>query len=244
MVSAADVHRRDTSWRQFLSKSCEEVCAAKKVSVQEFIPDFKVENFAPDAWAELFRDGGVRDVIPVAEHHDGFPMCDCAFTPWDASEIGPKRDIIGELSQSIRKHGIRFGASSHHAFNWVFYLRNAAFDNSDPQFSDLHGQPLPHLFKPDATDYKSNSPSRDKQFQDDWLARNFELVDKYQPDVFWFDIGITPELLKANDKTNPFADHLQAFASYDYNPTTRRPIGIGIINCMWNAVPEKTAKLD
>ena len=216
----------------------------KKFGYKDFIPEFKAEKFDPDAWAQLFKDAGARYVIPVAEHHDGFPMYDCSFTRWDASEMGPKRDVIGELSQAIRKRGMRFGVSSHRAFNWVFYVRSETFDNSDPQYADLYGRPLPHLFEPDAADYKSKFPPQDKQFKDDWLARNCELVDKYQPDVFWFDFGITPELQQANYKTNPFADHLQAFAAYYYNRTTRRPSGIGIINYKWDAFPEKAAVLD
>ncbi len=55
---------------------------------KDFIPQFKAEHFDPDAWAELFRKAGAKYVIPVAEHHDGFPMYDCGFTDWSAAKIG------------------------------------------------------------------------------------------------------------------------------------------------------------
>src|SRR6266516_2042092 len=65
---------------------------------KDFIPLFKAEQFDADAWAELFRKAGAKYVIPVAEHHDGFPMYDCSFTDWSAAKMGPKRDVAGELA--------------------------------------------------------------------------------------------------------------------------------------------------
>lgn len=216
----------------------------KDFGYKDFIPQFKAENFDPKAWAKLFKDAGARYVVPVAEHHDGFPMYDCAFTRWDASEMGPKRDVIGELSQAVRNQGMKFGVSSHRAFNWMFYVRDQSFDNADPQYADLYGRPLPFLFEGDAADYKKKFPPQDQQFKDDWLARSCELVDKYQPDVFWFDFGITPQLEDADFETNPYAGHLQRFAAYYYNQTSKRPAGVGVINYKWKAFPEAAAVLD
>ncbi|SMP43763.1 alpha-L-fucosidase [Neorhodopirellula lusitana] len=216
----------------------------KEFGYKDFIPDFKAEKFDADAWAQLFKDSGARYVVPVAEHHDGFPMYDCSFTRWDASEMGPKRDVIAELSTAVRKKDMKFGVSSHRAFNWVFYVRNESFDNADPQYADLYGRPMPFLFDKDAANYQKNFPAQDKQFKDDWLARSCELVDKYQPDLFWFDFGITPKLQTTDHENNPFAGHLKQFAAYYYNQTADQPAGLGVINYKWRAFPEKAAVLD
>ena len=216
----------------------------KEFGYKDFIPEFKAERFDASAWAKLFKETGARYVIPVAEHHDGFPMYDCAYTRWDASEMGPKRDVIGELAKAVRKEGMKFGVSSHRAFNWVFYVRDESFDNADPQYADLYGRPMPFLFNDDAADYKKNFPPQDRQFKDDWLARSCELVDKYQPDVFWFDFGITPGLQTASYQDNPYADHLKKFAAYYYNRTSDRAAGLGVINYKWEAFPESAAVLD
>jgi alpha-L-fucosidase len=103
---------------------------------------------------------------------------------------------------------------------------------------------MPFLFKDDAADYKKNFPPQDQQFKDDWLARSCELVDKYQPDVFWFDFGITPGLQESDYDNNPYAGHLKRFAAYYYNQTSKRPEGIGVINYKWKAFPESAAVLD
>ena len=216
----------------------------KTFGYKDFIPRFKAERFDAARWVKLFKEAGARYVIPVAEHHDGFPMYDCSFTRWDASEMGPKRDVIGELAKAVRREGMKFGVSSHRAFNWMYYVRNESFDNADPQYADLYGRPMPFLFREDAAVYKKNFPPQDQQFKDDWLARSCELVDKYQPDVFWFDFGITPGLQEANHETNPFASHLKRFAAYYYNQSSRRSDGIGVINYKWKAFAPKAAVLD
>ena len=216
----------------------------KEFGYKDFIPQFKAEKFDATRWAKLFKETGAKYVVPVAEHHDGFPMYDCAFTRWDASEMGPKRDVIGELAKAVRDEGLKFGVSSHRAFNWVFYVRSKDYDNSDPQYADLYGRPMPFLFNEDAADYKKNFPPQDKQFKDDWLARSCELVDKYQPDVFWFDFGITPALQTKPYDQNAYAEHLQKFAAYYYNESSKKPGGIGVINYKWEAFPEAAAVLD
>ncbi len=72
--------------------------------------------------------------------------------------------------------------------------------------------------------------------------RTAELVDKFNPDLIWFDFGIAND----HDKTaeeNPFAGHLKRFTAYYYNHAARRGT-TGIINYKWTAFPEKAAVLD
>jgi alpha-L-fucosidase len=157
--------------------------------------------------------------------------------------MGPKRDIIMELSKAVRAEGMKFGVSSHRAFNWMFYVRSENYDNSDPKYADLYGRPMPFLFEKGADKYQEKFVPQDEQFKNDWLARSCEIVDKYKPDVFWFDFGITPGLRNQKYNENPFAPHLQKFAAYYYNHS-KAAGDIGIINYKWGAFPEKAAVLD
>ena len=93
---------------------------------KDFIPLFTAEHFDADQWAGLFRRAGAQFVIPVAEHHDGFAMYDCSFSEWNATRMGPKRDIIGELAEAVRKQWLVFGLSSHRAEHWWFFKRRHA----------------------------------------------------------------------------------------------------------------------
>ncbi|QEG35766.1 alpha-L-fucosidase [Bythopirellula goksoeyrii] len=171
---------------------------------KDFIPLFKAEKFDPAAWADLFHEAGVKYVIPVAEHHDGFPMYDCEFTEWSAAKKGPQRDILGELAPALREREIVFGASSHRAEHWWFFDQGMLIDSDvlDPRNSSLYG---PANNKRVA---ETHAEMPDKQFLDDWLLRTCEIVDKYQPEVIYFDWWICQPV---------FQPYLQRFAAYYYN---------------------------
>lgn len=86
-----------------------------KFGYKDFIPQFKAEKFDPKEWAALFKEAGAKFVVPVAEHHDGFQMYASDLCRWNAAEMGPKRDILGELKTEVEKEGMVLGASSHRA---------------------------------------------------------------------------------------------------------------------------------
>ena len=87
---------------------------------KDFIPRFQAERFDPEAWARLFAASGARFVVPVAEHHDGFAMYGSALNPFNALEMGPRRDLTGELLRAVEAQGLIPGASSHRAEHFRF----------------------------------------------------------------------------------------------------------------------------
>ncbi|SDM80930.1 alpha-L-fucosidase [Pedobacter steynii] len=196
-----------------------------KFGYKDFIPMFKGEKFDPDQWAELFKKAGAKYVVPVAEHHDGFAMYKTSLSKWNAAEMGPKRDIIGELSKSIRKQNMIFGLSSHRIEHWWFLSGGRKFDSdvNDPKFADFYG--------PARGEEETMSP----EFMNDWLLRSTELVDKYHPQLFWFDWWIEQPAL------NPYR---KSFAAYYYNKAQEWNEGV-VINYKYDkAFPEKAAVLD
>ena len=84
----------------------------KEFGYKDFIPMFRAEKFDPKAWADLFADAGAKYVVPVAEHHDGFQMYQSEISHWNAYEMGPKRNVLGELKEVIEENGMTVGASS------------------------------------------------------------------------------------------------------------------------------------
>jgi len=171
---------------------------------KEFFPQFRAEKFDATAWAKLFKEAGVKYVVPVAEHHDGFPMYDSDLTDWTAKRLGPQRDVIAEQAKAFRKAGIIFGASSHRAEHWFFFDNGMYFDSDvrDPHFADLYG---PAINKR-TSEAQAEPPT--KEFLDDWLLRSCEIVDKYRPEVLYFDWWICQPV---------FQPYLKTFAAYYYN---------------------------
>lgn len=96
---------------------------------KDFIPMFTADKFDPDAWAELFVRAGARYVVPVAEHHDGFQMYESEISRWNAAEMGPGRDVLGQLKASCEKKGLQVGASSHRVEHWFFMGHGREYDS-------------------------------------------------------------------------------------------------------------------
>jgi alpha-L-fucosidase len=201
---------------------------------KDFIGSFLAEKFDPVAWCELFEKSGAKFVVPVAEHHDGFAMYDCSLSRWTSVKMGPRRDIVSELAKAVREKGLVFGLSSHRAEHWWFMNGGQEFDSDvrDPEFTDFYG-PARWTSSTNWGEYDWK-PRPDALYLEDWLRRCQELVDKYQPQLFWFDGWINQIV---------FQPYLQRFAAYYYNRGLDWKKEVAI-NYKDRAFPELAAVLD
>jgi len=148
----------------------------------------------------------------VAEHHDGFAMYDSSHTRWNSAEMGPRRDICGELAKALRRRGMKFGVSTHYAWNWRYYFKDASFDNVNPAYTDLYG-----------ASHDPKAPAS-PEFIAHWHARTKELIDEYQPDLLWFDFGFCyPEFEQARKE----------IAAYYYNKGIEWKKGVALNYKRW-----------
>jgi len=160
-----------------------------KFGYKDLIPLFKAEKFDPDEWAELFKMAGAKFAGPVAEHHDGFSMWSSEVNEWNADRMGPQRDVVGELEKAIRKQGMKFMVAFHHAANWWYYPHwRKEFDTSDPKYSGLYGPIHNQNAKIDIKWEEQDKPNR--EFLERWKEKIREVIDKYRPDLIWFDFGL------------------------------------------------------
>jgi alpha-L-fucosidase len=215
--------------------------AHSQFGYKDFIPQFKAEKFDANAWADLFAEAGAKYVVPVAEHHDGFPMYDTALSAWSAAKMGPRRDIVGELGEAVRRRGMVLGVSSHRAEHWWFMNGGRAYESdvNDQRYADFYGPARTVNGHDDPNNrqvWKSLdwNPRPDAAFLEDWLARCCELVDKYQPQVFWFDWWIEQVV---------FQPYVQRFAAYYYNRGLEWGKGVAI-NFKNETFPKETAVWD
>ena len=148
--------------------------AHKDFGYKDFIPMFKAEKFDPNAWAALFKKAGAKYVVPVAEHHDGFQMYESELSHWNAKEMGPKRDLLGELKSAAESCGLQFCTSSHRAEHWFFMGHGREFDSDVREPMKKGDFYWPAMPEPDPQDLFSK-PFPSEEFLDDWLARTVEL---------------------------------------------------------------------
>lgn len=174
---------------------------------KDFIPMFKAENFDPQKWAELFKKAGARYVIPVAEHHEGFQMYKSELSHWNAFEMGPERDVLGEVTEACHNLGLETGASSHRIEHWFFMGHGKDFDSDVKE--PLHRGDFywPSMAEPDHQDLYSE-PVPSEEFLQDWLVRTCEIIDNYQPKILYFDWWIQHSAAKP---------YLKKVAAYYYN---------------------------
>lgn len=174
----------------------------EKFGYHDFIPMFKAEKFDPEDWADLFKTAGAKFAGPVAQHHDGFAMWDSEVNPWNAKDMGPKRDITGEILASIKKRGIKTMTSFHHARlrqrhegdskKWDTYNSHFAHNPKYPTGSE----------DPGLKKFYGNLPQ--KEFDQYWLDQVNEVVDKYSPDMIWYDVWLNHV---AEDKIQEMSAH-------------------------------------
>lgn len=205
----------------------------KKFGYKDFIPMFKAEKFDPDFWMDLFLNSGAKYVVPVAEHHDGFQMYNSELSEWNSYRMGPKRDVISELSKSGENRNLKFGVSSHRAEHWWFFDGGMRFD-SDVRERKYHKFYGPAEQAPSKFDDYEGYAEPNREFLEDWLIRTCELVDKYHPQIVYFDWWI-------NHKA--FKPYLEKFAAYYYNQAFKWEKGV-VINYKFNAFPKNSAVLD
>ena len=116
-------------------------------SYYQFAPMFKAELFDPDEWAAIFKQSGAKYVALTSKHHEGFCMFQSAEAnrdwgqPWNAVDIGPKRDLLGDLSTAVRKAGLKMGFyySLYEWFNPLWLNDHKLFVDKHlfPQFKDV-----------------------------------------------------------------------------------------------------------
>jgi alpha-L-fucosidase len=159
-----------------------------KFGYKDFIPLFTLPKFDPNQWAELFRASGAAWVMPTAEHLDGYSLWDSRVNRFNSVQTGPHRDIIGELAQAVRAQGMKFGVTNHCLEHYDFIPldklpANLPTDLQSPGYQDFY--------------WVNHTDERLTRYLAEWVEKNVELIDQYQPDILWFDNGLNHRMFDA-----------------------------------------------
>ncbi len=160
---------------------------------KDIIPLWKAEKWDPDRLMRLYKNAGAKYFVSMGSHHDNFFLWNSKLHKWNAANMGPKRDVVGEWQKAARKYGLRFGVSEHlgASFTWFQSSHRAdkegpkagvPYDGADAQYQDLYHFPA----EPGDTGWYSNNPRWHQQ----WYNEIKELVDNYHPDLLYSDGGV------------------------------------------------------
>ncbi len=138
----------------------------KDFKYEDFADIWKAEQFDPLAWADLFSEAGARYVVMVTKHHDGFCLFPSRYTDYHAVNKGPRRDLVGDLTEAVRQKGMKMGLYYSGIIDWRFA--------DDPIYTE---------------DQVKLNCSPTYEYADYAYKQSRELIDRYRPSVFWNDIG-------------------------------------------------------
>ena len=190
-----------------------------KFGYKDFINIWKPTKFDANALAKLYKKVGARFIGVMACHHDNFDLYDSSHQPWNSVEMGPHLDVVGEWKKACRKHGLKFAVTSHLSNYWhehIFYQGS----NADPE-GPYKGVPYDYMNPAYEGLYGKRTPDRlmrlQPEFAQSWYLRTKELVDKYQPDLIYFDGSL------------PNREYGIQFAAHYYNSKMKRGEQTGVV---------------
>ncbi len=187
-----------------------------KFGFKDVIHEWHAENWDPEALMDLYKRAGAQYFVALANHHDNFDNYDSKYQPWNSVNMGPKKDLIGGWAKAARDHGLRFGVSIHAAHAWSWYevaqgsdkkgeFANVPYDGKltkadgkgtwwdgfDPQ--DLYAQNhIPGAKLDWNWDPAKGSSTPDVAYCDKFYNRTIDLINKYSPDLVYFDDTALP----------------------------------------------------
>lgn len=193
-----------------------------KAGFKDVIHAWKAERWDPETLLALYQRAGAKYFFALANHHDNFDNWDSTYQPWNAVNLGPKKDLIAGWAAAARRHGMKFGVSVHaaHAWSWLEPAQGADatgplaavpydgkltaadgrgtwWEGYDPQ--DLYAQN--HAPSPDFQDlariharwnWGNGVTPPDQAYCEKFYNRTIDLINKYQPDLIYFDDTALP----------------------------------------------------
>ncbi|HEY8994554.1 MAG TPA: alpha-L-fucosidase [Lacunisphaera sp.] len=222
-----------------------------KVGFKDVIHAWKAENWDPDKLVALYKRVGAQYFFALANHHDNMDLWDSKYQPWNSVNMGPKKDLIAGWSAAARKQGLKFGVSVHAAHSWSWYetaqgsdqtgpLAGVPYDGKltkadgqgtwwegyDPQ--DLYEQrhpPSPNFQDQTSLwsrwNWDNGVSTPDRQFSERFYNRTVDLIDRYQPDLIFFDDTALPLW--------PISDAGLKIAAHFYNRNQARRGDAGVV---------------
>ncbi len=160
---------------------------------KDIIPLWKAEKWDPDRLMRLYKAAGAKYFVSMGSHHDNFFLWNSKLHRWNAANMGPKRDVVGDWQKAARKYGLRFGVSEHLGASFTWFQSShrsdkdgpkagVPYDGANPANGDLYHFPA----EPGDTGWYSKNPKWHQQ----WFNEIKELVDNYHPDLLYTDGGV------------------------------------------------------
>ncbi|WP_162834559.1 alpha-L-fucosidase [Amycolatopsis circi] len=181
----------------------------------DFIERFRAERFDPDDWVRLFGDAGARYFVLTAKHHDGLALWPTATTGRNTVELGPRRDLVGELFAAAHRHGDDVKPGVYYSvpewFNPAPYRGSRAGWWMGPLANRLQfpQRPPRNAYTRRRVSYTGQGAVAD--YADGIVRPQLrELIERYHPSLIWCDIGGDENYFHGNQTIAGYYNHAAA----------------------------------
>jgi alpha-L-fucosidase len=160
---------------------------------KDIIPLWKAENWDPEKLIQLYKKAGARYFVSMGSHHDNFFLWNSKLHRWNAVQMGPHRDVVGEWQKAAKKNGLYFGVSEHLGASFTWFQDSHRSDRTGPRAGvpyDGSNSNYWDLYHPPADPSDRGWYSKNPQWQQEWYNEIKELVDNYKPDLLYTDGGV------------------------------------------------------
>lgn len=189
---------------------------------KDILPLFKAERWNPDSLVALYKSIGAQYFFVLGNHHDNYDLWDSKYQEWNSMNIGPRRDILAEWSAAAKKHGLPFGVSLHADHAWTWYEPARRYDRNgpragvpydgnltaadgkgkwweglDPQKLYAQNHPMSRASWADGSIHSqwawgNGAAMPSEEFCTNFYNRTLDVVNRYQPDLLYFDVTGVP----------------------------------------------------
>ena len=164
---------------------------------------FTAAKWDPERLIKLYKKAGAKYFVAMATFHDNFDNWDSTHQPWNSVNVGPRKDLIKGWADAARKNDLPFGVSVHAARAWWWMTAAFGSDRDGP----LKGVPYDgHMTKADGkgkwwegldpqdlyTRPHPQDEGPDQAYIDKFYLRTLDLIDKYRPDLLYYDDHAAP----------------------------------------------------
>ncbi len=103
-----------------------------KAGFKEVINSWKAEHWNPEALVALYKRAGAQYFFAMASHHDNLDLWNSKYQTWNATKVGPKKDLIAGWAAAAKKNQLPFGLSVHASHAWSWFETSQQSDKNGP----------------------------------------------------------------------------------------------------------------
>jgi alpha-L-fucosidase len=214
---------------------------------KDIILSWKAEKWDPEALVKLYKRTGAQYFFAMANHHDNLDMWDSKYQPWNSVKTGPGEDIVAGWARAAKKYGLPFGLSVHASHAWIWYETAQGSDKTGPKAGvpydglltkadgkgtwwegldpqELYAQNHPRSSGAESVNtihqqwgWENGAVLPSQEYTDKFYNRTIDLINKFQPDLLYFDDTALP--------LYPFSDAGLKIAAHFYNANLSRNKG-------------------